>query len=359
MNFINRITKPVILSVFLLFFQSLQAMPPPISFTAKHPIFSKDNTKLIYLNSQNNRHAYKIIQMNTKTGKVIKTVPVKSLNGLSAFAATPDGFKVLAMNPHGFGVIHNGTGKLLRMLPHPSKIKDWRFTPVQSHDGVLLAIPSIGPPAQKIFLIHTGSGKVIRSIDVSSKKKTADFLPIIRSIGFNQDRHKVAYLQQDKNSSSLHIYDIYQENEILIIKLPKPYYDYGKITFSKNGQNILLYNYGTKGITLVDIIKQSVKTLNYDNSSFVGFTADDKNIIIIQPFANSVSIQNIATGVVKRHSIKLKTNEGDYGWRTVQSADRTKLALPFKTQNYAKIDRFLILDGNMGQLIRELKAKKL
>ena len=336
--------------------QYVNATPPPSRFSAKFPVFSKDNSKLIYLHSQNNSHAYNIIHLSTQTGDVIKNVPVKVSNNFIPFAATPDGFKLLAKNAHGIGVIHNGTGKVLRTLPHPSKIRDWRFTPVQSHDGVLLAIPSIGPQLQQLYLIHTGSGKVIRTIPIS-KKLSPNALPIIRAVGFNHNRHVLAYLQRDEKNSTLHIYDIYQQKEMLSIKMPKPYYDYGDISFSQNGQYLLFRTYGKKGITLLDLRQKTAKILQYDFSTYAGFTPDNKNIIIIQPFANSISIQNLTTGLIKRTAFVFDKDEGKFGEEEViPSADKKLLALPYATYDYKKMDRFLVLDGNTGKLIRAIST---
>lgn len=346
----SKIFKTITLFIIMLLNQYSQAVPPPAPFIAKFAVFSKDNSKLVYLKSQNNSLAYSIIHRNTRTGKIIKEVPVKVTNNVAPFAATPDGFKLLATNPHGISVIHNGVGKVLRTLPHPSKIKDWRFTPVQSHDGVLLAIPSIGPQFQGIYLIHTGSGKIIRTIKVS-KDKSPHKLPIIRAIGFNQDRHVVAYLQRDEKDSTLHLYDIYHKKEKFSIKMPKPYYDYGQISFSQNGKHLLFQRSGKKGIELIHLQKKTVKTLTYDFSSFASFTADDRNIIVILPFENSISIENISTGAVKKLPITLQRKDGDYGWGVAQSVDRKLLALPFTTRDYGKMDQFLFIDGNTGKLL--------
>ncbi len=340
----------------ILISQFIQAMPPPVRFSPKFPVFSKDSSTLIYLKSQNINQAYSIIHRNTQTGALIKEVPIKVKHDMAPFAATPDGFKLLAKNAGGIGVIHNGTGKLLRTLPYPSKIRDWRFIPVQSYDGVLLAIPSISPQAQTIYLIHTGSGKVIRKIAISKQQKE-NRLPIIRAIGFKQNRHELAYLQQDDKSASLHIYDIYRKKERLQIKLPKPYYDYGTITYNHNGNMLLINTNDKKGLDIIDLNKKLVTTLPISNSSFAGFTLDNKQLMVFRPVDNKISLVNIKTGGIKTFPFIFLRNGNEFGWEVVQNRQRTKLALPISTYNYKHIERFLILDGQTARELKDINVK--
>ncbi len=147
----------------------LSAKTPPPSFVAQHSVFSRDGSQLIYV--MNNPHK-EIIKQQARTGKIIKRTPFKLAVNSSLLTPTPDGFKLLAAHAKGIDVIHNGTGKVLRTLPHPSGRYDWKGQTIkQNSDGSLLAIPSLRNAAPKIYLIHTGSGKIIRTISLIQQGK--------------------------------------------------------------------------------------------------------------------------------------------------------------------------------------------
>ena len=79
--------------------------PPP---SAHLFTLDKTNSTLSYLIGRT------IVKMNTKSGKLVKRVPIKSSEFYVPFVSTPDGYKLLVKSPKGIDVIHNGTGKIPR-----------------------------------------------------------------------------------------------------------------------------------------------------------------------------------------------------------------------------------------------------
>ena len=163
--------KKIIISSFfiigLILTTLLDAKTPLPSYAAQYSVFSGDGSQLIYVSAMGTE----IIKIQVKTEKIIKRIPFKLTTGSTLLAPTPDGFKLLAVHSKGIDVIHNGTGKVLRTLPHPSGQYDWRGSVIQQNsDGSLLAIPSMRNSSPKIYLIHTGSGKIIRQIKLLQRQ---------------------------------------------------------------------------------------------------------------------------------------------------------------------------------------------
>lgn len=341
--------------------QGLQARTPPHSFSAKHMVFSKDNSQLTFLGVNPKSYKTEIVKMDTKKGIISKRIPLVLKNNPSVFAATPDGFKLLATSPQGISVIHNGTGKILRTLPYPSNVKDWRFIPVQSHDGVLLAIPSVSQNSGKILLIHTGSGKIIRTVDLLKGEKWIPHLKV-GAIGFNHNRRILAYTTYAVNESTLHIYDINKQEELFKIDIREPNsFHYETIHFNKNGNKLTISAHNHKSIKLVDLPSKVVTKLNYPYSSFAGFTSDD-NLIIVQPVETKITIRNLKTGKTTNNLIKLESTNNlgvirRYGWKVTQSLDKSLLALPFTSSDFKKVDNILLIDAKTGRLLRHLEGK--
>lgn len=346
---------PLLILIALLYSQLSLARKPPSIFSAQYLIFSKDKSQLIFLSSKNNPQKAEIIKISTNNGKTLKTVNIESISRLNPFSATPDGFKILANTQKGIAVIHNGTGKTLRTLPYPKPINKKGTSYRQSHDGVLLAIPS----PRIINIIHTGSGKNLYSIDITKFLDKKINAPALRAMGFSPKRRYFAYITQSNRlkKSILTIYDIYKKTNVSQIDLASRFYDTGKIHFSKNGQNILINFFNKKGLSLINIKSQSIKDIKSNYFSFTSFTPDDQNIIMVQPYANSIKLHSIKTGKSKTIAIKLHSKDGYYGFNSISSNDRSLLALPLKTSHFDKINQFLLINARTGKLLRQLKNK--
>ncbi len=342
------------LLVALFLHQTLLARTPPPSFSAQFVTFSKDNSRLTYL--ANDRKQINIVKMDVATGKIIKKVPYTNSRRSTPFAATPDGFKFLASGPKGIDVIHNDTGKVLRTLPHPAKMRDWRFASIQSEDGVLLAVPSISPNLRKIYLLHTGTGKVVHTIDLLKDEKWQRY-PSINAIGFNHKRNLIAYEIQADGRSILHLYDIYKRAEVFRVEIAYGNHEYGKIAFSKNGKYLIVTAVNRKSIQLVNLQTHAVQDLKYTYASFANFNRDD-NVIILQYHSNTATVHNVATGKKQTKPLKFNRAKGIYGGGYTQSADRSLIALPFRSQNPKNAHQFLIMNAQTGQIIRAIKHRE-
>ena len=118
--------------------------------------FSNNASALIFTDAAGTE----ITSIDVRTGKVLKQVPIKLPLSATLIDATPDGFKLLFIDPKGISVIHNGTGNVLRTLPHPSggyqAIKQVGLM-AQNTNGSLIAIPYTKGVQATIFVIHTGS----------------------------------------------------------------------------------------------------------------------------------------------------------------------------------------------------------
>ncbi len=322
----------------LLLTSPLFANPP--FYNAQYSVFSRDGSQLIYVNSLGNE----IIKIQVKTEKIIKRTPLKLGAGSQLLAPTPDGFKLLAVHAKGIDVIHNGTGKILRTLPHPSGHYDWRgMISQQNNSGTLLAIPSLRNTKAKIYLIHTGSGKIIRSIPLAQRGK-------IGSIAFNSNNRLLAYTQLNNRKSTLYLYDINQQKQLINLAIKGATNAYQeKLYFDRNNKKLLLSGIKQKTVKLIDIDKQVVIELNYPYSNFANFSADGKNLVILQAQKNTLIIRNLATG--KQQVNKLSNNQSDIFPIIIQNPSKTLLALPKKMTKGEKIYSFLWINGQTGKVL--------
>ncbi len=313
---------------------------------ARFAVFSKNNDQIIYLNTKN-----QIVKISTRTGQLLKNIPLNHYN-VHPFAATPDGFKLLAYSPVGIEVIHNGTGKILRTLPYPPSAKEWIIHSVQNHSGVLLAIPFYKPFFKGYHLIHTGSGKRLHTIDITK------FYPKGQRIdpegfGFSQDRHTVAFAIRSNGKNTLHLYDIFKNIETARIKLPNVALGYNdKLKFSKNGKKILINAQYNKACLLVDTESKTVTLYPSEQYSFAGFTGNDQNLILTHTDKNKISLINLQSGKTTFSKLDLK-----HTFSGVQSADRSLIALAPRDFNPETPGHFLLIDANTGKLIRQLNIK--
>ena len=348
------LTKFLIICISIFSFQGLLSKSFSV-FNAEYVVFSKDKSQLIYLSRQQNGNKTSIIKTSVKDGAILKNIPLKLNNQLIPFAATPDGFKFLATSPPGIAVIHNGTGKVLRTLPYPTKLNHVDpFLFQQSQDGVLLAMPVMIPNSGKIYLIHTGSGKLQHTVDVLKGEKWSRH-PTIQGIGFSQKRRYIAYVYQTSDQSILRVYDLYKKVETLRLKLPYTKHQSGEIQFSKNGRYLLFSAVNLTQTSLIDLKQQSVKTVATGYYDFAGFPPDDQNLIFIQSRKNKVLVKNIKTGKTTIRAIKFQNKNSSYVTsRVIQSADRSMIALSSRTSNHKKVNQFLLINGSSGQLLREI-----
>ncbi len=339
---------------------NLLAKAPLPSYTAQFSVFSKNNNQIIYLKNQPQSE---IIKMSTVNGSIIKRIPFdpKASNpALIPFAATPDGFKLLAFSPEGIAVIHNGTGKTLRTLPYPARSAPYTYYArsihrelfIQSDDGVLLSIPN--PDNQHIDLIHTGSGKLLHKIDLLNNEAGITD-PVLKGIAFNKKRNLIAYEVSSRRNgkTTLQIYDLYKKQNIFNIIIEQPHSNADTLRFSKDQKWILLNNINGKDIKLVDISNSLVKSLPFQYSSFASFIASSDNIVVVQPYEQSYSVWNIRTE--KKVTKPLPSQQ--YGWKVTQSADGSRLALPYQSANFHDVDKLLIINAKSGNVLRQLKGQ--
>ena len=333
--------RAISLSLILVLFISsvLFARAPTPSYSAQHSVFSRDGSQLIYVNSL----AKEIVKIQTKTGRIIKRIPFKLANGSTLLAPTPDGFKLLSVHSKGIDVIHNGTGKVLRTLPHPSGRYDWRgMVTQQNYDGSLLAIPSIRNTNPKIYLIHTGTGKIIRQIKLSQRGK-------IDSIRFSDNKRLLAYTQYSKDGRKIYLYDINQQKQRMSLNIKYSGNTYREmIHFNQNNKKLLISGINQTAIQLIDIDKQTVTTLNYPYSSFTNFSADNKNLVIVQPHRNTITMRNLTTG--KQQINRLSTSKSDYFPVIIQSSSKAVLALPKRSLKRKETDSFLWINAQTGKV---------
>lgn len=356
MNTKATLTKFILICSIIFASEAVLARTPTPTYGAMFPVFSRNNAQLIYLDNPYFQNNPSIKKISIKDGSVLKTIPLKLNKQRVPFAATPDGFKLLASSPKGIAVIHNGTGKVLRTLPYPDKNRHIDpNTYQQSPDGVLLAIPSISPNSRKILVIHTGSGKLQYTIDLLKGEKWVRY-PKVRGMGFSPKRRYLAYVFEASRKSTLHVYDLYKKSEILRLKLSGKAIDQGKIQFSKNGTHLIFRGINIKNIALVNVSEKSLKTLDTGYYDYAGFTPDDNNLIIIQSYQKRVLIKNIKTGKTSVIATKFEYKEGYYGsLHTIQSADRSLLLMPLQTNDPNKINQFLLINGQNGRVLRQLK----
>lgn len=353
------LTKILIICLSIFSVQTLLSLSPVHTYSVLYPIFSKDKSQLIFINSSAYESEKTIVKMSTKNGSIVKSVPLKLGKQIAPFAATPDGFKFLATSPKGIAVIHNGTGKVLRTLPYPAKNRN--FDPrqyQQSSDGVLLAIPAINPNSRKIHVVHTGSGKLQYTIDLLKGEKWTRY-PTVRGIGFSPKRRFIAYVFQASRKSTLHVYDLYKRKETLRLKLSDTNLDQGKIQFSKNGSTLIFSSNRLKKVALINLKQQSIKMITTGYSDFTSFTSDDKSLLLIQPYKNRVLTINIKTGKTTINAVSFQSKEGYFdALNIVQSADRSLLAMPIRATDHKNINQALLINGRNGQVLRQLKAYK-
>ena len=340
----TRLSSTIFITLaFILGMQLIFAEIAPVS-SARFPVFSKNNNQLIYLNRKN-----EIVKLNTQTGQLVKKVPLNHY-AVRPFAATPDGFKLLAASPVGIEVIHNGTGKILRTLPYPPKARQAISNSVQNHSGVLLAIPIYNPLFKQYDLIHTGSGKLLHTIDVTRFYPKGQRIDA-EGIGFSEDRHTVAFAIRSNGKNTLHLYDLFKKKELARIELPNvDIYGYGgdALQFSKNGKKLLIQVVNRKGYILVDLVTHSAQYLASDAYQFIGFTPDDQSLISIHQHSHNIILTNIQTGKTRKLPFKLKQQS----FHAVQSIDRSLIALA--TDTFSSQDHFELIDANTGKVLRQL-----
>ncbi len=335
----KKIIINIVFMISLMFTTLLDAKTPLPSYAAQYSVFSGDGSQLIYVNAMGTE----IIKIQVKTEKIIKRIPFKLKTGSTLLAPTPDGFKLLAVHSKGIDVIHNGTGKVLRTLPHPSGQYDWRGGVIQQNsNGSLLAIPSMrNNSSPKIYLIHTGSGKIIRQIKLLQRGK-------IGSIGFSPNKRLLAYTQYGHKKLTLYLYDISQQKQHMRMEIITTGDSYQEmIHFSRNNQQLVLSGINQKTVKLIDIKQKTIKQLPYPYSSFTDFSADNKSLLIIQPHKNTLTLRNIATG--KQQINRLSANKTDYFATVIQARNKTLLALPKRNAKPKETASFLWIDARTGK----------
>jgi WD40 repeat protein len=342
--------NPKGLAVLFFFIVNVLISPSLIAtplFAPQYSVFSRDGSQLISVNAAGNE----IVKQHARTGKVSKRIPLKLVAGSALLAPTPDGFKLLAVHAKGIDVIHNGTGKKLRTLPHPSGRYDWKGLPIQQNtDGSLLAIPSIRQSSPKIYLIHTGSGKIIRTLNLVEKNKRWKPRTRIGSIGFSANKRLLAYTLYHHKKGTLILYDINKQQVILRLDMPiTPPVDKEMMSFSQNNQMLVISGKKKKSITLVDLQKKKQHTLPYPHSHFVNFTPDNKHLLIIQPSKQRLTMRNIKTGKQTLHIFASKMS-GNIA-TIVQSYNKARLALPLISASQNEAAVFILINGVTGAVV--------
>ena len=334
----------------LLISSILSAKTPPPSFAAQHSVFSRDGSQLIYV--INNPHK-EIVKQQARTGKIIKRTPFKLAANSTLLAPTPDGFKLLAAHAKGIDVIHNGTGKVLRTLPHPSGRYDWKGQTIkQNSDGSLLAISSLRNATPKIYLIHTGSGKIIRTISLIQQGKRWNPYSSIGSFGFSDNKRLLAYMLYSNGKPTLHLYDISRQKALMSIDIPLIGYadtTYEMIHFNQSNTKIIISSVNQKTIKLVDIAKKTVSQLNYPYASFASFNIDNKSLLIVQPRRKLLTFKNLSTGKQQQH--KLPDIKKGYISNVIQSSNKAWLALPIRSNLRKKAKQFLLINARTGKVL--------
>ncbi|HFC93511.1 MAG TPA: hypothetical protein ENJ51_11940 [Leucothrix mucor] len=334
----------------LLISSILSAKPSPPSFVAQHSVFSRDGSQLIYV--INNPHK-EIIKQQLRTGKIIKRIPFKLAANASLLAPTPDGFKLLVAHAKGIDVIHNGTGKVLRTLPHPSGRYDWKGQAIkQNSDGSLLAIPSLRNATPKIYLIHTGSGKIIRTISLIQQDKHWNPYSSIGSFGFSHNKRLLAYTLYSNGKPTLHLYDISRQKALMSIDIPLTGYadtTDEMIHFNQNNTKIIISGINQKTIKLVDIVKKTASQLNYSYASFTSFSLDNKSLLIVQPYKKQLTFRNLSTG--KQQQLKLPAIKKGYISNVIQSSNKVWLALPIWSNLRKEAKRFLLINTRTRKVL--------
>ncbi|HHL18556.1 MAG TPA: hypothetical protein ENJ33_02350 [Thiothrix sp.] len=320
------------------------------AFEVEQLVFSRDKTQLVYVVGQD------IVKMSTATGKVIKKTPFTLAHNATLFAPTVDGLKLLSVHEKGIDVIHNGLGKLLRTLPHPTGKYAWQNQPVQQNaSGTLLAIPVLQQTLPQIYLIHTGTGKLIRRLAVVEKGELWNETGKVGAIGFSPDKRLLAYTRYMANKAILQLYDINQQKKLFSVAINIAIAGNKQVIhFSRDGKRLLISSPQASSMQLVDLQQQMVTNLNHTGCSFAGFSADDKHVLCFQSAKKQILVYVLATGKVQRQSLPAVTQElGGYK-HAVQSADRTLLALALNAKQQENVNHFLLIDGNTGRFIRHL-----
>ncbi len=335
-----------ILFIIVLFFWVSQGVaqtprPPP---SAHLFTLDKTNTTLSYLIGET------IVKVNTKSGKLIKRIPIKLSEFYVPFASTPDGYKLLVKSPKGIDVIHNNTGKVLRTLPHPNNAQDWWIEPVISSNSVLMAIAD--KDQSKIYLVHTGSGKITRTIQVKNISKDTE----VKAMAFSNNNRLIAYRTETKRKNTLHVYDINNNIETAAIPLAETrtsdiYGFYGNhIKFNKNGKQIISYSASMPylGIQLIDLQNQHVTKLKTGDFSFAAFSKDTKKITIVNFNQRLIRNYKLQTGQYEKTVFQVQPHTG-FPTIAVQSNDGAQIIL---ASSYGR--NFIIIDSNTGRVIRTI-----
>lgn len=317
---------------------------------AKHVIFSKDGSTLIYTNDQEQL----LTAIDSRTGKVLRKIDLKLGQGKKMIAATPDGLKLLYADAKGISVIHNGMGKVLRTLPHPqgyAAITEPRLM-AQNTNGSIMVIPYAKGRDITLFGIHTGSGKVINKIELPYNPLSSTG---IEAVAFSFDNRTLAYTQNTRNEkgqlgSTLILYDLYAKRQVSKVFMPNHRYK-GKplkndLQFSKNGKSILI-SFADK-ITVVDT--SSLKFLDIPARRADAVFSANSQSILFKSATSAPMMASVRTGkvhIASNMSIKA-TSE------LVQSADKRFVVAPVKAANK---ESFVILNPHNGAVLRVVEEQ--
>lgn len=326
----------------------LSAAPSKPAFAPQMSVFSRNGAQLIFVNAVGNE----IITQHTLTGKIIKRTPFTLAAGSTLLAPTPDGFKLLAAHAKGIDVIHNGTGKVLRTLPHPSGRYDWKGLAIkQNADGSLLAIPSLRNTAPKIYLIHTGTGKIIRTINLVNNAQRWRSDTKIGSLGFSDNKRFLAYTLYRQGNAILSLYDINQQKAMGDIEIKHTTKTAQEtLHFNRNNNKIVISGIHQRHISVLDLKKKTQNLLTYPYSCFTHFSADNKSLLIIQPYKNSIILRNIATGKQQQHTLPRDTAHAFAS--VIQSNNKAFLALALRSASLKDVARFLVINAQTRKVLR-------
>lgn len=272
---------------------------------------------------------------------------------------TPDADKLLAITPAqtGIAVIHNKTGKTLRVIPEPRAAYIKRYArnlsrPVLSPDGSLLALSDTHAHNTRplAHLMNTGSTKRLHTIPLS-----AHTMPY--SLNFSHDGKSVLWLEAVANSTMprlVHRYNFYQKKALPPIPLQTTDAHRNQLHPSPDGRHVLLYS--GDGIDILDLTTGKERTTytsqNNDSVSFAAFISPHQYGALLQTNNGAKWITvNIQTQQKKQFNLPVAQPLGSIAL----SKNRRQLAISSVTfPNYS--EKIFLFDTYNGKLIRQFEV---
>lgn len=246
---------------------------------------SQEQGQILWLQTGSNAS---LKTFNGQTGALEQNIDLKLKPEQLIMGFTPDGFKVVLLEPAGLSILHQ-TGKTLRTLKVPNLPK-----PVNSYQPVAAITNAAGTAqlfhdaqTQQLRVIHTGNGKELATVELPEARLLA--------LGLEASMNKVAFVTQGKaGQADLQVYDLFRKTTLKTYGIQAPAAFNQPVVFSPDDNYVALLP------QVINLQTEEVFTVNGAIGSAV-FTANSQALL----FASKQGLQRLELSTQQQRPLAL------------------------------------------------------